>query len=425
MGRFFILSDAGDGVGLAMRLKAEGHEVRMKIFDSGFDCQGKGLIDFEDHFTMGQTVIADVTGFGEILDSFRDSGVRIFGGGSFADRLEKDRRFAEEVFHEVNIQTPESDRAKTWDDAATLVSELGSGSGSWEGVVLKPEGALSGVVPSYVATDVKDALAMLERFEKEHASEEVDLTIQEFIKGVALSTEGWFDGYDWVEGMFNHTIERKQFLNDDIGPSGGCTGNVIWPCDSDDPIVKQTLTKLTKVLRKHLYVGPIDVNCVVNKEGVYALEFTPRFGYDAFPTLLCSLCDFDFGAFIDDLARGSNSNEHLTEGFGAGVRLSVPPWPSEQFRHEGGSVLKGLSEEDKGCFYPYGMQFVDEELKTTSGVGIVGVVNGHGSTINRAFGQVYRIIEGLKMPDLQYRTDLHRVCSEDFEVLENAVSASI
>jgi len=363
---------------------------------------------------MGQTVIADCTGFGEILDSFRDAGIRIFGGGSFADKLESDRRFAEEVMHQAKIDTPESESVHSWSDAAKQAIRLSKQTGR---VVLKPEGSLSGVVPSYVAVDAEDALAMLKQFEKEHGSDDVELTVQEFIEGVAVSTEGWFNGSEWIEGMFNHTIERKQFLDGDLGPSGGCTGNVVWPCDSKDPLVKQLLLKLTDVLREHLYVGPIDVNAVVNEENVYGLEFTPRFGYDAFPTALHSLCDFDFGSFICSVSCGDVSDVALTQGFGAGVRLSIPPWPNEKYHNEDCVSLRGFDDDAREYFYPYGVTLEGEELKSSHGVGILGVMNYEGRSIGQAFACVYYQIQKLKIPNLQYRTDMSEQCLKDYREL--------
>jgi len=64
------------------RLKAEGHNAKIKIFDHAFEHQGQGLVDFADSFPHGQTVIADVTGYGQILDKFRDDGARIFEEGA-------------------------------------------------------------------------------------------------------------------------------------------------------------------------------------------------------------------------------------------------------------------------------------------------------------------------------------------------------
>jgi phosphoribosylamine--glycine ligase len=419
VGRFLILSDAGDGVGLAVRLKAEGHDVKVKIFDPSHDEQGKGLIEPALEYKSGQTVIADVTGFGHILEEFRDGGTKVFGGSVFADKLETDRGLAEEVMNDAGIETPEAVNVTSWSDAAEACERLGSDGGK---VVIKPEGGLSGVVPSYVASDVEDAHSMLKVFEKEQGSAEVEITVQEFVEGVAVSTEGWFNGKEWAEGMFNHTIERKHSMNGDLGPSGGCTGNVIWRCDISDPIVKQTLIKLTKVLQKHNYVGIIDINCIVNEEGIYGLEFTPRFGYDSFPTTLHSLCDFNFGAFLDTMARGDTPTDTLSEGFGVGVRLSLPPWPSEKYHAQAGVSIRGFKEDDKQWFYPYGVMLVDGELQSSHGVGILGVVNGHGDSIGEGFARAYEIVTRLRIPEVQYRTDLAQVCLKDYRELRRILT---
>jgi phosphoribosylamine--glycine ligase len=418
VGKFLILSESGSGAGLALRLKAEGHEAKMKVFDSDYDGLGEGIVDCACNYSFGETVVADCVGFGHVLESYREAGVRIFGGGVFADHLETDRLLAEEVFKQAGVETPKASRAQSWDDAAKMVEDIGSRS---EKVVLKPEGGLSGVVPSYVARDVEEALEVLRRFQAKAGTSEVNLTIQEYIEGVALSTEGWFNGEDWAPGMFNHTIERKQFLVGDLGPSTGCTGNVVWACDSGDPVVKEVLTKLTLVLRKHRYVGAIDVNTIVNEEGVYALEFTPRFGYDAFPTLLYSLCDFDFGAFIDDLAAGRDTSVTLSPGFGAGIRIGVPPWPSEQFHGEAGIKIRGFAEEDKQWFYPYEVCLVDDELQSSKGFGILGVVNGQGGCVGEAFARAYRIVSKLRIADLQYRLDLGEACLRDYRELRKTL----
>ena len=145
-------------MGLALRLQAEGHSVKINVFDSTFENQGKGLVDCCDAYEFGQTVIADVTGFGPLLDKFRDEGVRIFSGSTFADKLEKDRALAQEVMEEAKIETPKAESASSWDDAVGLIEKFGDMS---ERIVLKPEGSLSGVVPSYVASSVEDAKAML------------------------------------------------------------------------------------------------------------------------------------------------------------------------------------------------------------------------------------------------------------------------
>jgi phosphoribosylamine---glycine ligase len=398
--KFLVMSEGGDGHGLAVRLKQEGHDVKLWIREGAQDKIGSGLVDSANSYVYGQTVIADCTGFGSLLDKMRDQEATTFGGSSFADKLESDRAFAEEVMHRSDIDTPASVSAESWDDAAKAVERLATRS---EKIVLKPEGSLSGVVPSYVAASEEEALLMLERMQKRHEGGKVELTIQEFVEGQDISTEGWFNGESWIEGMFNHTLEKKQLMNDDLGPSGGCTGNIVWPCDSKDPIVKHLLLNLTDVLQEHRYVGAIDVNCVVNDKGIYALEFTPRFGYDAFPTFLHTLFRDNFGSFVEDCARGADVRVELPSGFGAGVRLTIPPWPSSGQTKQ--VSIRGL-EGNEDSFYPYGVFLDGEELKSIGEDGSLGVISAFGGSISEAFARCYAIIAKLEVPNLQYRTDL-------------------
>src|SRR5260370_30432194 len=176
-------------------------------------------------------------------------------------------------------------------------------------------------------------------------------------------------------------------MNDDIGSSGGCTGNLVWNCDVDDPLVLE-LAKITPFLIEHDYRGPIDLNCVVNEENIYGLEFTPRFGYDAFPTFLCGLYHGHIGYLLSALSSGNEISELETlDGFAGGVRLSLPPWPSEKFHAEENVPIKGLKDSDlEDWFYAYDIKKTDDALTTSGGYGITGVVNGFGSSIEEAFG---------------------------------------
>lgn len=416
MSRFLILSLSGDGVGLALRLKAEGHSAKLWIRESDYEDSGKGLVDCAREYEFGQDIITDCTGFGSILDLLRDRGAFTFAGSTFADKLEEDREFSESIMRQAGIETPKSQRAKSWEEAQKLVEKIAKQSDEGQ-VVIKPEGSSSGTIPSYVAKDAEDGMAFLEAFKLRVS--EPELVVQQFIKGVAVSTEGWFNGNDFVEGLFNHTLEKKASLNDDLGPAIGCAGNVVWSCKASDPLVTETLQKLTKALREQRYIGPIDVNCVVNKEGVYGLEFTPRFGYDAFPTLLYTLCDFDFGNFVYRMSRGMGIDVSLSEGFGAGIRLRPPKLGKQDELSE----IRGLTEEDRKWFYPYCCELKDDDvLKMTKGESGPGVINGHGDTIGEAFARAYETCSRLQCRDVQYRSDLSESILRDYRELVGILS---
>jgi phosphoribosylamine-glycine ligase len=320
------------------------------------------------------------------------------------------------VFDECKIKTPSAEHFDDWEKARAFIET------SKERLVFKPEGDLSGVIPSYVSYDSEDMLEMLEFYKGQRERVAPSFTLQQFIKGTCVSSEAWFS-VDHFVVPFNHTLERKQLMNGDLGPSGGCTGNVVWACDNCEecPICKATLYPLEDFLRSVSYVGPIDVNAVVNNDdGIFALEFTPRFGYDATPTLLQALLASELGVFFEAVARGVCSEMPLFPGFAAGIRVSVPPWPSEEFTAKSGLPLRGLKNFDN--FYPYNvMRSEDESYITSGGYGITGVALGTGSKIEEAFEDAYALAKKLRLPDKQFRYDLAEVFTKDYRKLSSYV----
>lgn len=414
--KIFMTSEGGDGAGLALRLQEEGHDVYIWIRDDEASNRCKGILKQSESFEISPNtfILSDCTGSGQWCDALRDAGHLVLGGSLVSDRLESDRAYAQDTFREVGIKTPKTKYFDDWEEARAFVEK------TEDRLVFKPEGDLSGVVPSYVSYDQEDMLAMLEHYKRQGHRTMPAFAIQQFIEGTCVSSEAWFNGNGFLR-PFNHTIERKQLMNEDHGPSGGCSGNVVWRCPDDDcPICVSTLCKLESFLRSIKYAGPIDVNAVVAESGVYALEFTPRFGYDATPTLLSTLLDAPLGLFLESVALGSTDEMPLLSGFGAGVRVTVPPWPSEKFTGPEGLLIGGLTSFD--YFYPYDVMHNEKkEIVTGGGYGITGVALGVGDTIDEAFSIAYRRANKLRLPDKQFRTDLSEVCQKDMRRLNSYV----
>lgn len=412
--KFLIFSEAGDAMGLAIRLHAEGNEARIFTKDYRADTRGKGLVEHTDDAHFGECIVSDCTGSGPILDHLRSYGHRVIGGSSLMDRMESDRGFSDDLMQFYGIKTPDSQSFEDWSEAVEFIKA--NRKKRW---VFKPDGSLSGCIPSYTPSDNEELLEAIDHFKTLLGAGKPQFTLQEFIEGVAVSTEGWFDGYKWIP-PFNHTIERKHLMAGDVGPSGGCTGNVVWACDESDPIVSDGVGRLESFLAKHLYCGPIDLNSIVNEDGVWGLEFTPRFGYDAFPTLLHGLYQGEFGRFLWECASGDGpARMDVRDGFAAGIRISIPPWPNEKQPAEAGIPIRGIEPEDLlDRVFPYDMQLQDGKLVTSGGFGIIGVVMGYGETCAGSFRSAYHNLESIKIPDMQYRTDLSSVCSQDLAKLE-------
>lgn len=181
---------------------------------------------------------------------------------------------------------------------------------------------------------------------------------------------------------------------------------------------------MERTLAEYNHIGPVDLNTIVNEDGVWALEFTPRMGYDAFATLL-ELVEGDIGEVIAKMARGEQPDElTLKQGFGASVRVSVPPHPSEQFKHAGGLPVRGFERTDRDHLFFYDVRLSDSnQLVTTPAYGCVFAATGAGRTISEAFEQPYALADKAKIPEKQYRTDLVNMIHCDHERFTQLVGA--
>lgn len=417
MGKFLFLSNSGDGLGLAFKMKDAGHQVgafirssksrknfdRMLLkFDSG--AQWKTWIDKKT------TIVFDSNGGGVLGDQLRMQGYSVFMGSKFADILELDRDAAFEYMKQVGIKFPHTEGFYDWESGKAFAK--GNNTKRW---VFKPSGKLADndAIGSYVSHDAEDLSEMMDYWATMHSGP-IEYVLQEFLEGVAISTEGWFNGREWMT-PFNHTVERKQIMNNNLGPSGGCSGNAVWAWNYGyNHIIEEGIKLLGPVLEEFGYAGPCDLNSVVNEDGVWALELTPRFGYDALPALL-KLYQGDFADLLEALARGDHPKEmSLNRGFGTALRISVPPYPSEEFKHPGGIPIRGWEKNNRDDLFFYEVMLNDKNNFVTSpAFGAVAAIQGYGMELKEAFEHPYYLAKKARIPEKQYRTDIVDVLDMD------------
>lgn len=370
------------------------------------------LVDANDN---SDVFVFDTSGNGVLADGIRRDGFAVIGGSMIADRLEKDRAFARKVMDEVGIKTPASQTFHDFESAMEFAA------GSEDRLVYKPSKKLGELSPSLVTYDKVDLMELLQGLQERIKTTDIEFDLQEFIDGgLEISSEGWYNGNRWLK-LFNHTFERKQLMDRNLGPSGGCTGNVVWACDGECPICRRGLRRLAPFLYDQHFEGMIDLNAIVRDDGLYGLEFTPRFGYDAAPTLLMRLLDMEVGQFLADMAVGNHFDNVLKPDLFAGaVKITIPPWPTEKYHAESGIPIRGV--EDLDDFYWYNVKSEDGRLYSAGAWGIIGLALGRSTSVDGAFSRPYRLAEGLRLQDKQYRTDLAKQFSKNFEELEALTS---
>jgi phosphoribosylamine--glycine ligase len=352
---------------------------------------------------------------GFIADKLKKRGVPVFGGSSFLDRLETDRDFGIDVMGACGIETPSTVSFTDFNEAKTFLKTRKK-----DRYVFKPSGELPCKL-TYVPKDPEDLFLYLE-FVEEHFKDQIEkFDLQEFLEGIAVSTEFWIDGKRFIRPA-NHTLELKRFMNDDLGPSTGCSGNVVWPDFSDHcRIVESGIELAESHFVNEGITGQIDLNVLVNEKGVFGLEWTPRFGYDATPTLLELIPEV--GKVVSDIARGQFKGDlPLAPMYASGIRVTIPIYPSEPEEDlekaypNVGVPISGFEEFKDHCYF-YEVMKSGDRLVHSGGTGVIACVTGTGITADQSFVDPEKYAEKIRVPDKQYRTDVRKVLTQMCEDL--------
>ena len=397
-----MISVAGEGAGVLLQLQQEGNNVELLIQEKTYNTVYDGLLPKVNKIDPDDDtiIIFDMSGNGDQADELRKLGYRVFGSSRFSDQLEKDREFGLEIMREVGIKLPETEEFQDFGDAYSFLDE-----NEHKRFVFKPSGSMPCKL-TYCSKDNEDLITYM-KFVEEKFSDEIDsFVLQEFVEGDLVSTEIYFDGNKQV-GCPNHTVEVKKFMNNDLGPSTGCSGNIVWLADNDK-VVKAGVGKVAKILKDYNFgAGQIDLNAVVNDKGLFGLEWTPRFGYDSMPIYL-QMINMEYGKFFADITDGKIKYwDHKYDSLSS-VRFTIPPYPAEpegdpeELSPSTGIPIRGWETFDKNL-YLFEVMMQEDQLVHSGGTGVIGLA--YAEKIKRC----YEVIKQLNIPDIQYRTDLEKV----------------
>lgn len=406
--RILLCSPEADGVWFVWLLIHGGHSVSWTLATPEYSDSLQGLVPpplkSKPDASKYDLIVFDSTNLGEAADDARLHAPTI-GGSVIADRLEHDRLFGIEVMEHSGIRVPPWEAFDSPEKALTWLQK------THKRTVLKPIGDVPDKSLTYVSKSEEDMAAFITK--RLPGSGVTSFLLQEFIAGTEVSTEGWWNGSEWV--AVNYTLEEKKLMSGGLGPNTGCAGNVVWMPPRPTPLFQQGLEKVSPFLVDAPFVGNLDLNAIVTEGAVYGLEWTPRFGYEG-TCNLARLLPIEFGAFLYAIATGQTPpNLTPRAKFAGTVRLSVPPYPTKpaNAKQRCHLPIKGLEAESLANFFIQDVQCDDEgDGLIVKGDGIIGAPIGLGETIPAAFAAVMSVIQRLDVPDLQYRNDIAR-CVED------------
>jgi phosphoribosylamine-glycine ligase len=399
--RFYIWSIEGDGCALAWRLKQEGYDVVLRIDELWLRSNLDGIVEKTTRMPrLSDIVVFDGVGQGEEAARLAQSGYAVIGSSLLADELELDRAGAMKQFVELGIAIPETHECANVSEAIEVVQKQ---QGKW---VFKPSGNQD-CATTYVAKDELDMVEMLVHFQST-LGDDIECIMQRKLDGVCVSTEGWWNGEEWIDGAFNSTIEAKDLLVGNVGPKTGCEWCVVWPYEAMPELAMQLHAKIEGLLQTDTYIGPWDFNCIITPDGVpYLLEATPRFGYDAIEAY-ASLFNRPVGEMLVALVEQEPLWPIAYGEVGMSLRFNVKPYPfaNEQFTASGDTAIRYRHEDESHLWFT-GVRMQKRRLVSAPTYGLVGVAAAAGrpGDLWNLCDQVQNIVSRVAVPDLMYRTD--------------------
>jgi len=419
--RFLFVSLSGLIGDIAWQVVKEGHEVRYFIGDEKEKDICDGFVpkvrEWRKHVDWADVIVFDDTlGQGTDAQELRAKGKLVVGGTPYTDRLEDDRSFGQEELKKAGVNILLYKEFENFDDAIEYVRANPSR------YVIKPSGEAQGVKRRLFVgeeEDGADVMRMLEAYGRALADQIKVFQLQKRVTGVEVAVGGFFNGKEFANPI-NVNFEHKKLFPGNLGPSTGEMGtSMFW--SPPNRLWNQTLGKMAPKLAEEGFVGYVDLNCIVNANGIYPLEFTSRFGY---PTIMIQQEGMitPIGEFFRELAAGRCAKFKTKTGFQVGVRVIVPPYP---FEDEG--TFDSMSKEAV-IFFKRGTpeEVHIEDVKLVNGQwlvagtsGVVLCVVGMGSTMSQAKAQAYSRLKGISIPNMYYRDDIGDRWVEDSDRLHN------
>ena len=417
--KFLFVSLDGLIADIAWQVVKEGHEVQLFTESQSEKEIGNGFVpktdDWEREVEWADVIVFDdVLGQGAKAQKLREAGRPVVGGTPYTDRLEDDRAFGQQELKAAGVSIISQENFTSFDDAIAFVQA------NPNRYVIKPSGEAQNLKQLlFVGEDEHgaDVIQVLEDYKRAWAARIKEFQLQRRIVGVEVAIGAFFNGKEFILPV-NVNFEHKKLFPGDIGPSTGEMGtSMFW--SEPNRLFAATLKKMEAKLKDERYVGYIDVNCIVNSNGIYPLEFTARFGY---PTISIQQEGMitPIGEFLHRLAEGSITRFKARSGFQVGVRIVVPPFPfrdPETFETSSKDAVIIFKKPMREGVHIEDVKTVDNEWLVTGTSGVVLIVCGLGSTMKQAQRQVYNRIENIMIPNMFYRKDIGDRWFEDFDRL--------
>ena len=331
-----------------------------------------------------------------ITNSFKDSGLRIFGPTREAARIETSKQFAKDLMHKYGVPTAAYATFEDFDAAMEYVK-----AGSLP-TVLKYDGlaAGKGVV---IAETMEEAEAALRDMLQDEKFGKCKVVVEEYLEGPEFSLLCFVNGKDVYPMPVAQ--DHKRAYDGDKGPNTGGMGaytELPFITEEDlayamDKIMRPTAAAMVE--EGCPFCGVLYGGLMKTKSGIKVIEFNARFGDPETEVILPRMTS-DICQVFCDVADGKQPTITWNKMATLGIVLASKGYPGS---YEKGYAIEGTEEVD-GSIYHMGTALKDGKYVTSGGRGMIVVCEA--PTLREAQQKAAQEVAKIKCENLFHRTDI-------------------
>ena len=363
------------------------------------------LTEFAETKDIDLTIVGPESALAKgIVDAFEKRGLRIFGPGKAASRLESSKIFSKNLMKKYHIPTGQFAVFDEPQAARSYVRQLGVP------IVVKADG-LCGGKGTIVAHTLSEALGAIDLLMEDKIFKQAGerIVIEERLVGEEVSFMVITDGVTAVPLL--PAQDHKRLHNGDKGPNTGGMG-AYAPAPAMTPelsvqIMDQVIHPTIRALAGEgiSFKGVLYAGLMLTSDGPKVLEYNVRFG-DPEAQAILPMLKSDLVPLLDDCVEGrlATTRVEWKQGSCACVVLASGGYPGD---FQIGKEILGLEKlkDSKDVWAFHAGTKRDGDRAVTWGGRVLNIVST-GPDLETALKQVYDGIAGIRFEGMQYRTDI-------------------
>ena len=337
-----------------------------------------------------------------LVDSFEESGLRVFGPSQRAAEIEGSKVFCKDLMKKYGIPTAKYESFDSLDQVKLFTKED-------EPVVVKASGlaAGKGVILCSNAEEARSAVQSIMQ-EKAFGNAGDQVVVEEFLTGQEVSLLAFTDGKTVLP--LDSAQDHKAAFDGDKGPNTGGMGAyspaLVFTEELKQQVIDEIMIPTVRAMAKEgrYYRGILYAGLMLTESGPKVLEFNARFGDPETQPIMMRIKN-DIVPIFEACIDGTLAKQSLQwrPEPTVCVVMAAKGYPSS---YEKGKEISGLnSDENRQVVVFHAGTKLENGKVLTNGGRVLGVT-ALGSDINQAIKNAYSAVDKIKWDGIHYRKDI-------------------